>query len=147
MNVEFCIESEASWIEANGLSEKILRTIADLEEDLLVLYEEIDRATLHDLSLIVTDGRPADTESSCTRITANPSVFRMRLVPNGHNAIEEIIAHELCHIMQMTAGKLLTISSEPHSVIWKGEKYCVTDLSYRRRPWEQEAMFNAQALF
>lgn len=144
MNIELCVTKD-SRLESSSYREIVQQYFQELAALLPMVYAALSSDDLSQIHIIVVDG--SDSGRSATTSDASDRLrYRIKLVPENEVSLAEIIAHELCHVVQFYQGRMKELSGRDGVLDWEGEIYEYRGRPYRDCPWEQEAMLNANVL-
>lgn len=144
MKIEFR-SNESSQLEDIPYLTLVRRYVNGIVALLPSLYCGLDKNDLDRLHITIMDGEEREG-SSTTPHVSDPFRFRIKLVAENGVDLAEVIAHELCHFVQLLQGRLKELPGRRDALVWEGQIYDLPGRPYRKRPWEQEAMLNATLL-
>ena len=145
MNIELRVTSESRF-EKDSYRQFVALHFKIIGEQLPYVYTGLSEKDLERLHIIVFDG--PNTERSYTKPhSTDPFRYVICLVPEDATALPEVIAHELCHVIQFIQGRLKVFTGRNDALVWEGEVFYLQGRPYSKRPWEKEAMFNAHIIY
>ncbi|EHK9186190.1 hypothetical protein VXI04_004326 [Vibrio vulnificus] len=135
MLVEFigspCLEGKQDDIESK--LRVFLKQLLESEIGCSLTHTEIS-----DLQVIVCFDS-AITDACCVRHNTESNKFLIKLSKRSFQMLGNVLAHELCHVIQMLNGSLVPILEGDGVAIWKGERFELSKIKHNKRPWEMEA--------
>lgn len=143
MEVKFKHHDQCDSFEDEGRRNLILKITQFLEVSILKLYPSVSSEKLESINLLFIDSTAAEVGSSCTQNIYDPSSFLIKISFESGHDIVEIIAHELCHVLQHISGKMSSIGDSKEIIKWEGREFNINNIEHSQRPWEIEAMMNA----